>query len=141
MSAIDMPAAASISVSASRNGIRSRADSRRPMVDLPAPIMPTSTTERVPSAEVISASWDVLAPAGVAVSGISMLRWRGFPRSAPPILPLPMPLPELLQQQSEHVGIQGRFLLVNRLVRLGHSQPVPPSYCSPGHRLARLLVW
>ena len=41
---------ASISVSASRNGSRSRAASRRPMVDLPAPIMPTSTTERVPSA-------------------------------------------------------------------------------------------
>ena len=56
-----MPAAASISVSASRNGSRSRAASRRPMVDLPAPIMPTSTTERVPSAAVISASWDVLA--------------------------------------------------------------------------------
>ena len=45
-----MPAAASISVSASRNGSRSRADSRRPMVDLPAPIMPTSTIERAPSA-------------------------------------------------------------------------------------------
>src|SRR5258708_23034117 len=104
MSGIDMPAAASISVSASRNGIRSRADSRRPMVDLPAPIMPTSTTERVPSAEVISASWDVLAPAGVAVSSISMLDFRRLPRSAPPLLPLPMPFPELLQHQDEHVG-------------------------------------
>jgi hypothetical protein len=40
------------------------------MVDLPAPIMPTSTTERVPSAAVISASWDALALAGGAVSGI-----------------------------------------------------------------------
>ena len=49
---------------------RSRADSRRPMVDLPAPIMPTSTTERVPSAEMISASWEVLALAGAPVSGI-----------------------------------------------------------------------
>ena len=57
MSGIDMPAAASISMSASRNGSRSRAASRRPMVDLPAPIMPTSTTERFPSAAAISASW------------------------------------------------------------------------------------
>ena len=56
-----MPAAASISASASRNGKPSRADSRRPMVDLPAPIIPTSTTERAPSAAVISASWVVLA--------------------------------------------------------------------------------
>jgi hypothetical protein len=70
MSGIDMPAAASISMSASRNGSRSRADSRRPMVDLPAPIMPTSTTERAPSAAMISASWDALALAGEAVSGI-----------------------------------------------------------------------
>jgi hypothetical protein len=40
------------------------------MVDLPAPIIPTSTTERVPSAAVISASWDVPAPADEAVSDI-----------------------------------------------------------------------
>ncbi len=78
MSGIDMPAAASISVSASRNGSRSRADSRRPMVDLPAPIMPTSTTERVPSAADISASWDALAPAGETVSGIKSLIRRGI---------------------------------------------------------------
>jgi hypothetical protein len=43
------------------------------MVDLPAPIMPTSTSERVPSAAAISASWDALAPAGEAVSGIELL--------------------------------------------------------------------
>ena len=55
-----MAAAASISISASRNGSRNRADSRRPMVDFPAPIIPTSTIERVPSAAMISASWDVL---------------------------------------------------------------------------------
>jgi hypothetical protein len=42
-------------------------------VDLPAPIMPTSTTERVPSAVVISASWDALLPADDAVSGIDLL--------------------------------------------------------------------
>src|SRR5260370_38866184 len=76
MSGSDRPAAASIWVTASRNGSRSRADSRRPMVDLPAPIMPTSTTERVPSAVVISASWDALLPADEAVSGIDLLNCR-----------------------------------------------------------------
>jgi hypothetical protein len=40
------------------------------MVDLPAPIMPTSTMERVPSAAVISASWKVLVVAGKTVSDI-----------------------------------------------------------------------
>jgi hypothetical protein len=40
------------------------------MVDLPAPIIPTSTIDRVPSAAVISASWDVLAVAGEAASDI-----------------------------------------------------------------------
>src|SRR5258708_33403584 len=107
------------------------------MVDFPAPIMPTSTTERVPSAEVISASWDVLAPAGVAVSGISMLDCRGLPRSAPPILPLPMPLPELLQQQGEQVGTQARFYWLIRRPRLACAQPVPLSHGSrdqPRHR-------
>jgi hypothetical protein len=43
------------------------------MVDLPAPIMPTSTTERVPSADVMSASWEVLVVAGKAYSGIKKL--------------------------------------------------------------------
>ena len=45
-----MPAAFSISTSASTNGIPSRLASLRPTDDLPAPIMPTSTTERRPSA-------------------------------------------------------------------------------------------
>ena len=40
----------SISASASTNGMPSRAASRRPTEDLPAPIMPTSTIERRPSA-------------------------------------------------------------------------------------------
>ena len=79
------------------------------MVDLPAPIMPTSTTDRVPSAVVISASREVLALAGVAVSGILMLDCRGLRRSVSPILPRPIPLPEVLQQQSEHVGSQPGF--------------------------------
>ena len=79
MSGIDIPAAASISVSASRNGSRSRADSRRPMVDLPAPIIPINTIERLPSAAVISASRDVLAGAGEAISDIKKL-YRGGSR-------------------------------------------------------------
>jgi hypothetical protein len=32
--------------------------------------MPTNTTERVPSADVMSVSWEVLGVAGKAVSGI-----------------------------------------------------------------------
>ncbi len=51
-----MPAAFSISVSASTNGIPSRLASRRPIEDLPAPIMPTSTTERAPSAATMAGS-------------------------------------------------------------------------------------
>ena len=43
-----MSAAFSISTSASTNGIPSRLASLRPTDDLPAPIMPTSTTERRP---------------------------------------------------------------------------------------------
>ena len=45
-----MPAALSISVSASTKGRPSRVASLRPTDDLPAPIMPTSTMERRPSA-------------------------------------------------------------------------------------------
>ncbi len=70
ISGIVMPAAVSISVSASKNGSRSRAASRRPMVDLPAPIMPISTIERLSRAAEISASWGVPAGAGEAVSDI-----------------------------------------------------------------------
>jgi hypothetical protein len=40
--------------------------------------MPTSTTERIPSAAMISASWDALALAGEAVSGIEWLCRRGI---------------------------------------------------------------
>ena len=82
MSGIDMPAAASISASASRNGIPSRADSRRPMVDLPAPIIPTSTTDRVPSAAIISASWVALVLVGEVVTGMHSLDGRGKRRYA-----------------------------------------------------------
>ena len=46
ISATVMPAAASISWSASANGTSSRAASRLPMEVLPAPIMPTSATVR-----------------------------------------------------------------------------------------------
>ena len=50
ISVMVMPAAFSISASASMNGTPSRAASLRPTEDLPAPIMPTSTSERGPSA-------------------------------------------------------------------------------------------
>jgi hypothetical protein len=40
------------------------------MVDLPAPIMPTSTTDRAPSMAVISASGVTVVLAGEAISGI-----------------------------------------------------------------------
>ena len=65
ISAIVMPAAFSISASASTNGMPSRAASRRPIDDLPAPIMPTSTTERRPSA----------APSDAAAARVPHLLW------------------------------------------------------------------
>jgi hypothetical protein len=81
------------------------------MVDLPAPIMPTSTTERVPSAAEISASWDALALAGETVSGIeeitlsppdcSALRHLYYRRRAG--------CQRVLQGSGEHVGSHARF--------------------------------
>src|SRR5215813_9107907 len=56
MSAIDMPAASSISMSASTKEMPSRWARRRPIEDLPAPIMPTSTIARGPSASTMEAS-------------------------------------------------------------------------------------
>ena len=56
MSGMLIPAASSIALSASTNGMPSRAASRRPIDDLPAPIMPTSTSERAPSAATIAVS-------------------------------------------------------------------------------------
>ena len=56
ISGMVMPAALSISVSASMKGIPSRAASLRPIDDLPAPIMPTSTIERLPSARTTADS-------------------------------------------------------------------------------------
>src|SRR3954451_10661921 len=107
MSGIDMPAAASISVSASINGSRSREDSRRPMVDLPAPIMPTSTTERIPSAAVISASKDAVGLAGETASGIKLgsiasrnALWANLDYR------LGRCCQRLLQRTGEHVGSQ-----------------------------------
>ena len=55
MSEMVMPAAFSISASASTNGMPSRSATRRPIDDLPAPIMPTSTAERRPSAATMAA--------------------------------------------------------------------------------------
>src|SRR6476659_120126 len=56
ISLIVMPAAFSISTSASTNGMPRRSARRRPIEDLPAPIMPTSVTVRGPSAATIAAS-------------------------------------------------------------------------------------
>jgi hypothetical protein len=56
MSPMLMPAAFSISASASTKAMPRRSATRRPIDDLPAPIMPTSTIERRPSAAVTAAS-------------------------------------------------------------------------------------
>jgi hypothetical protein len=49
------------------------------MVDLPAPIIPTSTIERPPKAAEISASWVVaLTALGKIVSDISSIDGRGM---------------------------------------------------------------
>src|SRR6185437_8822843 len=88
MSGIDMPAAASISTSASRNGSPSRTDSLRPMVDLPAPIIPTNTIERLPRAAEIPASWAVPGAADeTVVSDISLPNHRSKRRFKSPYYP------------------------------------------------------
>src|SRR4051812_28301931 len=66
MSGMTMPAAASISRSASLKGSSSRLASLRPTVLLPAPMRPTSTSERAPSRRRIEPS--MAAPAGTALA-------------------------------------------------------------------------
>src|SRR3569623_3627794 len=61
-----MPAALSCLLSAALNGLPSRAARRRPIDDLPAHIMPTSTTERRPSARWMRASGRSSACLGTA---------------------------------------------------------------------------
>src|SRR5689334_23244364 len=68
-----MPAAVSISVSASTKGSRRRAASSRPTVDLPAPIIPTSTISRLQRAARIARSGAVGLGAGCVVAVISPL--------------------------------------------------------------------
>ena len=68
-----MPAAFSISTSASTNGMPSRLASLRPTDDLPAPIMPTSTTERRPSAALSDACGCGVAPLCVTTSDMAYL--------------------------------------------------------------------
>src|SRR5882724_2923753 len=109
MSGIDIRCANSISASASRNGKPRRADSRRPMVDLPAPIIPTSTTERTPKATVISASWRVLALTDEAVSAISFSIAAAVAALHATILPTARLLLELLQAVGKHGGSQIRL--------------------------------
>src|SRR5882672_1293246 len=132
MSGIDIPAAASISISASRNGSRNRVDNRRPMVDLPAPIMPTSTTERVPSAALMSASWDALVLAGEAVSGIKIAL---SPRIAALCVTYTTAADTVARGSCNEGGNMlvvslGRprsFQWLTRRLRLAHAQPVPLS--------------
>src|SRR5262245_53057454 len=83
MSGIDMPAAFSISVSASTNGMPSRCARRRPTEDLPAPIMPTSTTERRPRAAAMAVSGVALPPTWCVarLDTVSDLRKEGSPAS------------------------------------------------------------
>ncbi len=64
ISSMVAPAAASISASASMKGILSRCASRRPMLDLPAPISPTSATVR--GTGNVAASVMMPEPAGTA---------------------------------------------------------------------------
>src|SRR5215468_9479495 len=74
-----MPAAASISVSASTKGSLSRAARRLPMVDLPTPIMPTSTIERPASADRMSGSGELGAGMAASDMGLSICRQRRHP--------------------------------------------------------------
>src|SRR3954464_16091861 len=98
-----MPAAASISVSASTKGSLSLRAMRRPMVDLPTPIMPTSTIERAPSADRMSASGE--AWIGNAASDMDSLN---LPPKAAPFGHLYDPkgglARGLLPRNGEHVG-------------------------------------
>src|ERR1700733_9013608 len=71
MSAMFIPAAFSISASASTKGTPSRVPSRRPIDDLPTPIMPVSTIERRPSrARIAAAETGGLASFSTAISDI-----------------------------------------------------------------------
>jgi hypothetical protein len=81
MSVIDMPAADSISVSASAKGSESRIARRRPIEDFPAPIMPTRTTERPCRPSIIAApavpETGIGGPFGCEVAGCVMAHSRG----------------------------------------------------------------
>ena len=68
-----MPAAFSISGSASTNGTPSLPASLRPIEDLPAPIMPTNTTERDPSAATSADSCSAAALLCMATSDMIYL--------------------------------------------------------------------
>ena len=74
------------------------------MVDLPAPIMPTSTTERIPSAAVISASGEA-GLTGEAVSGIDYAQFTALCGvRATYTTPADTVARDFLQRQGEHVG-------------------------------------
>src|SRR5271170_1265122 len=81
MSAMLMPAAFSISASASTKGTPSRAPRRRPIDDLPTPIMPMSTIERRPSrARIAVAETGGFSSFFTAISDIYVIAWHWPPR-------------------------------------------------------------
>ena len=90
ISAMLMPAAFSISLSASTKGMPRRAPSRRPIDDLPTPIMPTSTIERRPARQDRGRGGGPSLPFCIVISVIyhsrsrPALRRRGLdPQAAP----------------------------------------------------------
>src|SRR5215831_791573 len=74
-----MPAAASISVSASMNRRPSSVASLRPIEDLPAPIMPTRTMERWPNLATTAAALEAeafLRAASDMAANVTQSGWR-----------------------------------------------------------------
>src|ERR1700733_16022139 len=106
------PPAVSISESPSTNGTPSRAARRRPIDDLPTPIMPTSTIERGPKRPKIAAAEACSFSSFCTVISAIYLKARA---------PLPVPLQEHPDDPSDHLSD-----CANRLP-VGRDQNSPPS--------------
>src|ERR1700694_803631 len=101
-----MPAAASISASASMKGMPSRAASRPPIDDFPAPIIPMSTIERFPSAATsVASDGEAIIPFCMAERRIGRLRGAP-PRPKTPIHPTSSPLP-VVPEHGGYADIRG----------------------------------
>src|SRR5271163_1837017 len=112
-----MSAAVSISESASTNGTPSRAARRRPMDDLPTPIMPTSTIERGPKRPRIAAAEACSFVSFCIV--ISVIYLNAY-------APLPLPLQEHPDDPSDHLSDCANRLPVRREHdRTRSRQPAP----------------